>query len=111
MFSAVLRNAARPVLASARPSMRVAAPAVKKALSTSAVRRSGPAGPSLFGPGGQPGQVPSDEDQSTGLERLQLLGELEGVDIFDRDALDSSRVGTPSDPIKVLSLVRSEHVI
>lgn len=105
MLSAVLRSAARPALASARLAARP--PVVAKALSTSAVRRSGPAPPSLFGPGAKPGEVPSDEEQATGLERLQLLGELEGVDVFDTAPLDASRVGTPADPIKVFSLVRA----
>ncbi len=47
----------------------------------------------LFGPGAQPGTVPTDLEQSTGLERLEILGKMEGVDIFDMRPLDSSRLG------------------
>lgn len=66
----------------------------------------GPPAPQLFGEGGKPGEVPSDIEQATGLERLQLLGELEGVDVFDDSPLDSSRIGTKAHPILVPSYVR-----
>jgi cytochrome c oxidase subunit 5b len=48
----------------------------------------------LMPPGGQPGQVPSDLEQATGLERLEILGKMQGVDIFDMKPLDASRKGT-----------------
>jgi cytochrome c oxidase subunit 5b len=57
----------------------------------------------LFGPGAAPGTVPTDLEQSTGLERLEILGKMEGVDIFDMRPLDASRLGTMEDPIKVRS--------
>ncbi len=47
----------------------------------------------LFGPGAEPGTVPTDLEQSTGLERLEILGKMEGVDIFDMSPLDASRKG------------------
>ncbi len=47
----------------------------------------------LLGPGAAPGTVPTDLEQSTGLERLEILGKMEGVDIFDMRPLDSSRKG------------------
>ena len=47
----------------------------------------------LYGPGGKPGEVPTDLDQAVGLERLELLGKMEGVDVFDMRPLDSSRTG------------------
>ena len=47
----------------------------------------------LFGPGAQPGTVPTDLEQSTGLERLEILGKMDGVDIFDMRPLDASRLG------------------
>ncbi|EIN04861.1 COX5B-domain-containing protein [Punctularia strigosozonata HHB-11173 SS5] len=111
MLNAALR-AARPAALVARSAARrsAARPAARlpaRALSTTALRASdhGPKPPSLFGPGGKPGEVPTDEEQATGLERLQLLGELEGVDVFDMDeVLDSSRLGTLADPVKVPSL-------
>jgi hypothetical protein len=40
------------------------------------------------------GSIPTDLEQSTGLERLEILGKMEGVDIFDMRPLDSSRLGT-----------------
>ncbi|KAI5457590.1 cytochrome c oxidase subunit VB-domain-containing protein, partial [Mariannaea sp. PMI_226] len=57
----------------------------------------------LFGPGAQPGTVPTDLEQSTGLERLEILGKMEGVDIFDMRPLDASRKGTMENPIMVRS--------
>ena len=57
----------------------------------------------LFGPGAQPGTVPTDLEQATGLERLEILGKMEGVDVFDMRPLDSSRKGTLDDPILVRS--------
>lgn len=44
-------------------------------------------------PGGRVGTIPSDMDQATGLERLEILGKMQGVDIFDMRPLDSSRKG------------------
>lgn len=46
--------------------------------------------------GAKPGTVPTDMEQATGLERLELLGKMQGIDIFDMKPLDSSRKGTPS---------------
>lgn len=48
----------------------------------------------LLPPGAKPGTVPTDLEQATGLERLEILGKIQGVDIFDMKPLDSSRVGT-----------------
>jgi hypothetical protein len=50
----------------------------------------------LIGPGAAVGTIATDLEQSTGLERLEILGKMEGVDIFDMKPLDSSRKGTPS---------------
>lgn len=47
----------------------------------------------LIGTGAAPGTIPTDLEQSTGLERLEILGKMEGVDIFDMRPLDSSRRG------------------
>lgn len=103
MFTAALR----PAAFAARSALKPTSSLTMRALSTSAVRRSGPAAPKLFGEGAKPGEVPTDENQSTGLERLQVLGEKEGVDVFDLSPLDSSRIGTLLDPIKVFSKVRT----
>lgn len=99
---------------------RVARPATRSAFSPTILRSfssttrissdgHGPPPPQLFGPGAKPGTIPSDIEQSTGLERLQLLGELEGVTVFDDSPLDSSRIGTKANPILVPSLVGYKH--
>ncbi|KAH7925490.1 COX5B-domain-containing protein [Leucogyrophana mollusca] len=101
MLSVALR-AVRPV--ALRSARRASPSTAARALSTTASRLSGPAAPSIYGTGSKQGEVPSDETQATGLERFQLLGEMQGVDSFDLEPLDSSRVGTLADPIKVFSL-------
>jgi len=75
-----------------------------RAFSVSASRWSGPSSPSLFGEGSKPGEVPTDISQSTGLDRLQTLGNLEGIEAFDLNPLDSSRTGTLENPVLVYSL-------
>lgn len=55
----------------------------------------------LFGTGAQPNTVPTSLEQATGLERLELLGKLEGVEIFETEPLDASRTGTMADPIVI----------
>lgn len=54
---------------------------------------------SLIGQGAKDGEIPTDIDQATGLERLELLGKLEGIDVFDTKPLEASRRGTLQDPI------------
>src|ERR1700761_2752118 len=66
--------------------------------------------PMLLGTGGKSGSVPTDEEQETGLARLQLLGKMKGIDVFNEMPLDASRTGTIDDPIIVPSLVSSHHV-
>ncbi|RYO89153.1 hypothetical protein DL764_008625 [Monosporascus ibericus] len=63
----------------------------------------------LIGPGAAPGTVPTDLEQSTGLERLEILGKMEGVDIFDMRPLDSSRKGTVDNPIMVKSAGEEQY--
>lgn len=48
----------------------------------------------LLPPGAAPGTIPTDLEQATGLERLEILGKMQGVDIFDMKPLDASRKGT-----------------
>ena len=102
MFSASLR-AVRPAALRVTRSRHINA---VRALSSTSAARSDHHAPALFGPGATPGEVPTDEQQATGIERFQLLAEMQGVDAFDKEPLDSSRVGTFADPIKVFSLVR-----
>ena len=101
MFAAALRPASFAARAAARPARSAAV----RALSPTAARRSGHPAPQIFGEGAKTGEIPTDENQATGLERLQVLGAMEGVEVFDLEPLDSSRIGTLADPIKVYSLV------
>ena len=78
-----------------------------RAFTISATRKSGHASPQLLGEGGKAGEVPTDLNQLTGLERLQTMGYLEGIEVFDSQPLDSSRIGTLDKPVLVYSLVRS----
>ena len=48
----------------------------------------------LLPPGAERGTVPTDLEQATGLERLEILGKMQGIDIFDMSPLPSDRVGT-----------------
>ncbi|MCJ1298263.1 Cytochrome c oxidase subunit 4 [Hypocenomyce scalaris] len=57
----------------------------------------------LLPPGAATGTVPTDLDQATGLERLEILGKMQGIDIFDMKPLDASRKGTLDNPIVVRS--------
>ena len=99
----MLRAVARPVALAARA---VKPSTAARALSTSAVRRSEHhVEPALFAPGAKAGEVATNDVHATGLERLQVLAEMHGVKVFDYDPLDSSRVGTLADPIKVFSFV------
>ncbi|RHZ74911.1 hypothetical protein CDV55_108314 [Aspergillus turcosus] len=57
----------------------------------------------LIPPGAKPGTVPTDVEQATGLERLELIGKMQGIDVFDMRPLDASRKGTLDNPIIVKS--------
>jgi hypothetical protein len=106
MFSRAI-GVARPA-AKRAVSSTVASASSLRAFSVSARSSSGghgPPPPQIFGPGVKPGEVPGVHEQSTGLERLQHLGELEGIPVFDTAPLDSSRVGTKENPILVPSAV------
>ena len=98
-------RALRPATLAARSATRLLPSVASRSFSTTPCSSSGAPAPQLFGPGSKQGQVPTDELQATGLERFQLLGELEGVSAFDMAPLDSSRVGTKEHPIMVPSLV------
>ncbi|KAF9173105.1 Cytochrome c oxidase subunit 4 [Mortierella sp. AD011] len=50
------------------------------------------------GPGAAPGAVATDLDQATGLERAELLGKMQGKDIFDLAPLEFSVRGTKANP-------------
>ena len=110
MLQAAVRAAAT------RPAARATRAAFNRTLFTTALRRSSDShhvdkhhvdahAPGLFGVGSKPGKISTDDEQATGLERLELLGEMQGVNVFDEEPLDSSRLGTLDNPIQVFSLV------
>ncbi|KAL5347851.1 Cytochrome c oxidase subunit 4 [Pseudogymnoascus australis] len=63
----------------------------------------------LLPQGAQPGTIATDLEQATGLERVEILGKMEGIDVFDMRPLDSSRTGTPADPIMVKSFGEEQY--
>ncbi|CAN6655460.1 cytochrome c oxidase subunit 4, mitochondrial [Trichomonascus vanleenenianus] len=65
---------------------------------------------SLIGAGSVEGEVPTDFDQATNLERLEMLGLMAGVKVFDHTPLDSSRKGTLENPIIVDSYEKYRYV-
>ena len=108
MLSIALRSARATSALTARAGLARPSSSLR-ALSTSAIRRSDDhhaSAPSIYGVGAKPGETPTDAGQSTGLDRVQVLGLLEGVDVFDLEPLDSSRIGTLTNPVKVFSVVR-----
>ncbi|KAF8806970.1 cytochrome c oxidase polypeptide IV [Phlegmacium glaucopus] len=102
MFQNVVR-AARPAILAARSSLKPSTSTLRTFSTTVRIQSGGPPPPQLYGSGAKSGSVPTDLEQATGLERLQLLGELEGINIFDDGPLDSSRIGTKADPVLVPS--------
>lgn len=80
-----------------------------RSMATTPVRFSEHHAPVIQGAGPKPGEIGTDEQQSTGLERFELMGRLEGIDVFDMSPLDASRPGTMKDPIVVQSLVSKAH--
>lgn len=69
----------------------------------------GPDG-SLIGPGAKPGTIPTDLDQATGLERFEILGKREGVDVFDLENPITEGTGTPQDPYLVPTYIGYRYV-
>lgn len=59
--------------------------------------------------GAEIGTVPTDVEQATGLERLEILGKMQGIDIFDMKPLPSDRLGTLKDPIMVRSFGEEQY--
>lgn len=65
---------------------------------------------SLIGPGAQPGTIPTDLDQATGLERFEILGKMEGVDVFDMEKPIFEGSGTMVDPYLVPTYIGYRYV-
>ena len=100
-----LRSSITPSL---RASLRTASiqRVAMRSIATTPLRFSEHHAPIIQGEGTKPGTMGTDESQSTGLERFELMGRLQGVDVFDMSPLDASRPGTMKNPIKVQSMVR-----
>ncbi len=62
----------------------------------------------MVGPGAAVGTVPTDLEQATGLERLEILGKMQGIDVFDMKPLDASRLGTFSPKLHTLQISGKE---
>lgn len=105
MFKTAVR-AARPAVQAARASAKPSSSSLRAFSTSVRVLSGGPPPPQLYGTGAKAGTVPTDIEQATGLERLQLLGELEGINVFDDSPLDASRLGTKANPVLVPSFVR-----
>ena len=99
--------AARRLVARAPAALRVAPTPVNSAsrLFTSSALRFAAGPPVIQGPGAKDGEMPTDEQQATGLERFELLGKLKGVDVFDMEPLQMTHLGTTDNPIKIKSFV------
>lgn len=65
---------------------------------------------SLIGAGATPGTIPTDIDQATGLERLEVLGKMEGVDVFDIEHPIVEGSGTMQDPFMVPTYMGQRYV-
>lgn len=59
--------------------------------------------------GASPGTVPTDIEQATGLERLEILGKMQGIDIFDMKPLPSDRMGTLKEPVVIKSFGEEQY--
>ena len=53
----------------------------------------------------QVSKLMNSEQQATGLERFELLGDLHGVDVFDLKPIEMTRMGTLDEPIMIYTLV------
>ncbi|KAI9804823.1 MAG: Cytochrome c oxidase subunit 4 [Sarcosagium campestre] len=83
-------------------------PSIKRSFTTSFIRHV-TSEEDLIPPGAPPGTVPTDLEQATGLERLEILGKMQGIDVFDMKPLDASRKGTLDNPIIVKSFGEEQY--
>lgn len=114
MLHSAIRSAARPAL---RAVSRSATTSIRT-ISTTQIRLSDhghehkeivPGHAKLFGPGAPAGQVPTEAEQATGLDRLELLAEMQGEKLFDEEPLPAEFTGTKENPVLVYSLVRPSY--
>ncbi|KAL8276319.1 hypothetical protein RQP46_011285 [Phenoliferia psychrophenolica] len=92
------------LFALARPAMRSAVATPARAFTAFAARASDHQEPQIFGTGGKAGEVPTDLDQATGIERFELLYKLKGEEAFSTQPLEVTQMGTLTAPISVFSL-------
>ena len=64
-----------------------------------------------YGPGGKPGKIPSDLEQATGAERIELVSNLQGEDPYDMSVTTLSKKGTHKAPVIVKSLGMNDRVV
>ncbi|RKP24199.1 cytochrome c oxidase, partial [Syncephalis pseudoplumigaleata] len=62
------------------------------------------------GEGAKVGEVPSDVEQATGLERLELLAKIQGKELWDMKPLMLDRLGTLDNPIVIETEADSRFV-
>ncbi|KAF7976965.1 hypothetical protein HWV62_5033 [Athelia sp. TMB] len=114
MLTSAIRAAARPAFkAATRTASRSTVTSIR-AISTTQTRLSDAHGhehghiangdSNLFGPGAPAGQVPTEVEQATGLDRLELLAEMQGQKLFDEEPLPAEFTGTKENPVLVYSL-------
>nr|CAG8433249.1 9550_t:CDS:2 [Entrophospora candida] len=97
MFSTTIRCALRTVVNKSCAVVAASSPQTQQQLMKRSVVRTF----SALGPRAKPGTVPSEVEQSTGLERLEILAKLDGVDIFDENPLPVASFGTKTNPVIV----------
>ena len=78
---------------------------LRSSFASFAPRQSDHQEPQIFGTGGKDGEVPTDLDQATGIERFELLYKLKGEEAFSTQPLEVTKMGTLTAPIEVFSLV------
>ncbi|ORY75474.1 cytochrome c oxidase [Protomyces lactucae-debilis] len=64
----------------------------------------------LITEGAPPGAIPTDLEQATGLERLEILSKMAGVDVFDMQPIKITKLGTVKEPVMVDSLDTFRYV-
>ncbi|CAH1760779.1 7443_t:CDS:2 [Entrophospora sp. SA101] len=98
MFSTTIRCALRTVVNKSCAVVAASSPQTQQQLMKRSVRTFSALGPRFSA---KPGTVPSEVEQSTGLERLEILAKLDGVDIFDDNPLPVASFGTKTNPVIV----------
>ncbi len=64
-----------------------------------------------YGKGGEVDKVPSNLEQATGIERIEMMHHLQGEDPFDMSVTTLKNKGTFKNPIIVKSLGMSDRVV